>query len=550
MAEAVEDGLFKLTQVMASLRTMTETKGVSTSVIKDDNKVKTTLDSAEQSRLKEIAKVIGSVLKVGAYEDKPEATRLGDFTSQSQLALQLQNMKGASSVVQSKIPRAEAEEGAGNLLTQLLSALGLETDLNELKNTATKWITEKLTSFGVRFKDIFKSIIKRLGKFIKSIWEGIKWVGKQIKQLAESFGEKIKNSKFAQSFLDALESAKNGLAGIWESVTKGISSFFEGIAENLSKFKTAIFKAAEQIPGVKFTQRALNWGSESLQSAGQVVSNTAEAVASTATGAVNTISEESTQLAKNSIRKAMSGLIKSSGGAFKLIGKIATKVPILGPLIEGAFTTYDIVNLIKENLPIDELQKRAGTRVMSGIGGLVGGAGGAALFGALGSIIPGAGTALGLLTGAVAGDQLGRFAGELISEYLLPPKYLKTLGAYVTHTTPPADEMQDFIIKNGQVFKFSSKDDVLGMKKGGAVDSLFSNLTQEFARDNAIIRDASIAQVNKLDDLIAILSEYLKRSNNRATPVDTSVESIPNKPFDIRKRFSKQTLIPTQQQLY
>ena len=386
MAEAVEDGLFKLTQVMASLRTMTETKGVSTSVIKDDNKVKTTLDSAEQSRLKEIAKVIGSVLKVGAYEDKPEATRLGDFTSQSQLALQLQNMKGASSVVQSKIPRAEAEEGAGNLLTQLLSALGLETDLNELKNTATKWITEKLTSFGVRFKDIFKSIIKRLGKFIKSIWEGIKWVGKQIKQLAESFGEKIKNSKFAQSFLDALESAKNGLAGIWESVTKGISSFFEGIAENLSKFKTAIFKAAEQIPGVKFTQRALNWGSESLQSAGQVVSNTAEAVASTATGAVNTISEESTQLAKNSIRKAMSGLIKSSGGAFKLIGKIATKVPILGPLIEGAFTTYDIVNLIKENLPIDELQKRAGTRVMSGIGGLVGGAGGAALFGALGSI--------------------------------------------------------------------------------------------------------------------------------------------------------------------
>jgi hypothetical protein len=154
----------------------------------------------------------------------------------------------------------------------------------------------------------------------------------------------------------------------------------------------------------------------------------------------------------------------------KLTAKGAARVPIIGPAIEAALATYDIAAMKKKGLSDSELQEQAGKRVISGVSGMVGAAGGAALLGALGSVVPFAGNALGLIVGGMAGDLAGRYLGGLITDYVIPKKYTKTIGAFVTGTTPPKDEMQDFIIKNGKVHKFSNKDEIMGMKTGGAIN--------------------------------------------------------------------------------
>lgn len=572
MAEQVTDSLFQFARVVSSLREMTEPKKVSTSITKDgDGKVKPTLDSAEQARFREIAKIFGTVLKIGAFKEGPEAPRLGDLTPQDRMAMQARNLGSASKVVQSKLPPTEKESSLPDFLSWLPNAATISAYLKKQKDKIIKWFGDKLSGIGRIFSRITKSIGDKLktirGKIGKSftilgekIGKFFSWSKEKLGSWAESILTKVKNTKIFATISSKIATAKLFLQGIWDNVISSIDNFAATLGTYITKVKDAALKAVNKIPGVKAVSsmpvvqsaatgarslfdKAWNWGARQIGTAQQA-----------ATGIVDDVTQETVVLAKKGIRESMSGLIKQSGGAFRLVGKIAKRVPILGPMIESAFTWKDIQDLKSQNLSQDDLQQKAGARVITGVSGLVGSVGGAALMGALGSLIPGAGTLIGTLIGSVGGDMLGRFAGELISEYLLPPKYTKSIGAYVTGTQPPMDEMQDFIIKNGRVYKFSSKDEVMGMKTGGAIDNLFTSFTQTLARDNSIIRDASIAQVNKLDILITLLSEYLSKTQNRVkqvnTNIDTNIDSIPNKPFDIRKRFSKQTLIPTQPQLY
>jgi hypothetical protein len=162
----------------------------------------------------------------------------------------------------------------------------------------------------------------------------------------------------------------------------------------------------------------------------------------------------------------------------KVMGKLA-KVPVIAPIIEGIFTKKDIdgykEQLQQGKITKNQLQEMAGRRTITGITGMIGGASGAALGGVLGSVIPVGGNIIGAITGGILGDMTGRLIGDVFSKYILPQKYTKTIGAFVTQTTPPQEEMQDFIIKGNRIYKFSNKDEILGIKQDGAINKFLEN---------------------------------------------------------------------------
>jgi hypothetical protein len=192
-------------------------------------------------------------------------------------------------------------------------------------------------------------------------------------------------------------------------------------------------------------------------------------------------------MAKGAVGKAVKGLVGSGGkGLVKFLGGAARRIPIIGPLIEGLFAASDIKGMKKQYADgeIDEetLNYNVGKRAIKGIGASIGSGAGAILAGLLTSWT-GPGAVVAAIVGGVLGDIAGRFLGGLFADYILPEKYTKNIGKFFAGEKPPAPaggminpEMQDFIMQGGNVMPFSSKDQVLGMKTGGAIDQLFSSV--------------------------------------------------------------------------
>jgi len=124
------DPLLNLSKVMSSLRAMTEPKGVyevSKSITRDsDNREKDRLTSGEQNRLKESATIIGKVLKIGAFREGPEATRLGDFTANAE------KLKTVPTAIRDKVK--VTKPGVSYALVALMLLLGLGTCVRAASN--------------------------------------------------------------------------------------------------------------------------------------------------------------------------------------------------------------------------------------------------------------------------------------------------------------------------------------------------------------------------------------------------------------------------------
>jgi hypothetical protein len=252
------------------------------------------------------------------------------------------------------------------------------------------------------------------------------------------------------------------------------------------------------------------------------------------------------EAAKSSIRGLASKAIKTVGGISSMMGKIASPVvkrlPIIGPGIETILSGIDISNMkdeySKNKITLDQLQEMAGKRVISGIGGLLGSAGGAAIGGLLGSIVPGIGTAIAGFIGAVGGDYAGRFLGDIFSEYILPEKYKKSIGAFVTGTPAPKEEMQDFIIRNDKVYSFSNKDELVGMKTGGAIDSLLSGGGQQSTEYLKKVHEITISYLAQIAKNTRYMATHMNNGGspsviNNTVPIPMpSGGSSPNIPLD------------------
>jgi hypothetical protein len=472
-----------------------------------------------QNETKKVNKVAS--IFISKFFEEQDRRKKDTFEKTTSLEKKPASEKGRAEKIQAQITPEKAPSG---LLDTLLGMLGLAGLFKKLK-----------------ISDILKSIKKVIGKIttviknvVSKVWGGLKRVISSIGNFFKNAFSKLKNSKIWNSFKNALSkgkdivkklltSAKNMILKALQSVGKffknilskipGISKLFPSLAaaDDVAKKtattvakKTATDAATKAVPkqggfwntlksvgskAVSVAKTATTAVTSGVKTAGRAVVSGAKAVASFAI-----------EPAKKAISGAISGAVKTAGGAAKFL-KVLKGVPILGGIIESVLSYNDIQNLKAEydagKLSIDELQQRAGKRGIQGVTALIGTTAGGALGAALGSVVPVAGNFIGGLIGAVGGDIAGRFLGGVIADNVLPEKYTKSVGAFFTNTTPPKEEMQDFIIRGKNVYPFSSKDDVIGMKSGGAIENFLGssgktdglrNLTKMIQTSNKYLR--------------------------------------------------------------
>ena len=356
----------------------------------------------------------------------------------------------------------------------------------KMANLLGKLIPKSIRSIPTKLKAFKTRTLKRITP--RPIRQFLAKSTSTIRNIKRSFGKSTPRK--------LIPTMKSGIKSITSKAVSPLGKILSPISNNTSSFIQNVGKSSKKIGG-KLYQITKSVGKR--------------------------FGDVSVESAKKIVNASASKVISSSGGMTKLMTKLTTKVPVIGGLIEAAMATYDIKGmknkLSKGEITMDQLQHDAGKRVITGVSGMIGSVGGAVLAGALGSIIPVAGTTLGAVVGAIGGDLAGRFFGGLISDYILPEKYTKTVGAFVTGTPPPKDEMQDFIIKDGKVHKFSNKDELMGLKSGGAINEFL----QSRPKNDSYIRLVEIgltanSYLMAIANNTAILAKGDK-SNSAASPI-------------------------------
>jgi len=489
-----------------------------------------------QNETKKVNKVAS--IFISKFFEEQDRRKKDTFEKTTSLEKKPASEKGRAEKIQGQITPEKAPSG---LLDTLLGMLGLAGLFKKLK-----------------IADILKSIKKVIGKIttvIKNVasrvWGGLKRVISSIGNFFKNAFSKLKNSKLWTSFKNALSkgkdivkklltSAKNMILNALKAVGNffknilskipGISMLFPSLANpktpttpktppkvtapttpNAAPKSGGLFnfiksKASSAVSTVKSAAGVVATGVSNVgksavsgvKTAGRAVASGAKAVASGAKAVASLAIEP----AKKALSGAVSGAVKSAGGAAKFL-KVLKGVPLLGGIIESVLSYNDIQNLKAEydagKISIDDLQQRAGKRGIQGMTALIGTTAGGALGAALGSAIPVpvVGTLIGGILGSTVGDIGGRILGGIIADNVLPEKYTKSIGAFFTNTTPPKEEMQDFIIRGKNVYPFSKKDDVMGMKSGGAIENFLGssgktnglrNLTKMIQTSNKYLR--------------------------------------------------------------
>jgi hypothetical protein len=95
--------------------------------------------------------------------------------------------------------------------------------------------------------------------------------------------------------------------------------------------------------------------------------------------------------------------------------KVLAKLPYVGGFIESIMAAKDIAAMRSSGATQDEIDQMVGKRVLQGIGGLLGTAGGTALAGALTPFTGGASVLVQPLL-AMGGDFIGRWLGGLLAD--------------------------------------------------------------------------------------------------------------------------------------
>jgi phage tail tape-measure protein len=153
--------------------------------------------------------------------------------------------------------------------------------------------------------------------------------------------------------------------------------------------------------------------------------------------------------AQGRFRNAKGQLVKTPGlmtrgldtlrGPAKVLGKVATKIPLVGGILAGG------IDANEEYEKSGDMKKAATVGTASAAGSMGGAVAGAAAGAVIGSVVPVVGTAIGGVIGAIAGGYLGSKVG-------------KTLGGagYDIATTPAltaksASEIRDITMKNQDI---------------------------------------------------------------------------------------------------
>ena len=420
-----------------------------------------------------------------------------------------------------KEAKAEAKKGKKGILGMLLALAGfLATFGKSIIKILIKLFVKGLKVLGKLLRKAFKGVLKIAKKVLQKAWQALKKAAKRIFRAAKrlvtraikGIGRLMKTAftglmkskpvqaakKFIQAGIDKVKSFFTKIKNFFVNKIKAVGSFFKNIFSKIPgvnrlfpglktsggsgkkpstpKPKPGLLSRGMSFLGDK-VKSVKDFGAKAIDKvkagAGKVVKGVKSGVA-----AVASIGPRAaTGVLRSGVRKVVG---KGARGVLSFLGGVGRRLPILGPIIEGLFTASDIKKLKKQfedgEITLEELQQKAGRRMIQTVPAMVGASAGAFIGGGLGSIIPGPGTILGAIAGGVLGDIAGRLLGGLFADFILPSKYTKSIGAFVTGTSPPKSEMQDFIMQAGKIMPFSNKDQVLGMKTGGAIDQLFSGV--------------------------------------------------------------------------
>ena len=511
--------------------------------------VSATLTSNETTRYTKIFEILRNVIN-----PDPEAARTGDTAKDK--------VKGMSATTEGAAGAKEAEEG----LLEKLGALGalLATLGPLLWGLIKKKFFEYMGKFLKFLKRSFVKLLKgigrlmlRFGKFLwksakkaaKAIWRGLKNVGKRLlgflKNTASKVGGAIKgmfsalwNSKWATALKGAVKGAFNAMKGF---LSKAVN-MVKGGAKAVTASASAAASAASGGGGSSrnwFQRNIIDKGSnlvksgiDKTKSAIKTTVKAVKAAPGAATRFVKNVARSGVDLVKSGVKYTKGAvqyvggkILKGVGQAKTALGKVLkpalktgsrkllTKIPIVGSALEAAFTAYD-VNKYADNpeLGIEELKTKIGNRVVKGIGGVAGGAMAAALVNG----VPG-----GILVSIPAymiGDALGRFVvGQLTEVFPMTKLGGVVMDAFgITPATSPeevksqvkkvkAQNVDDGVITHGgQTVRINSKDDVLALKTGGPLDSMFKSRDSNGIQDAAVFNDIKSVNIAQLQILTSI----------------------------------------------
>ena len=187
--------------------------------------------------------------------------------------------------------------------------------------------------------------------------------------------------------------------------------------------------------------------------------------------------------AKNLYKDPVGQLKKLLPKGGKAIFKMLKRIPVVGTAIEGILATMDINRMIAEGSNKDDLYQQIGKRTLQGVGGVIGGAGAAAITTALSAT----GIPTFLLNAlAYAG---GDFLGRTLFGYIADTFGAKSLGKGVASVFGLNEKIDNAIANNKAmdseisvedfVIKPLNKDTITmagGTKLGGNVEELLQEL--------------------------------------------------------------------------
>jgi len=465
----------------------------------------------ERQRYKEIFIILGTELEIGKFQKGPEAGRITTPTSALSTPVATTIQQGAA------VNKVDAASDPKSGLLGLLAASGI---LALLYDVLTGNISGALQT-------IYRGITV-------AAQQAFKVLDDLIKPLLGTIDDSIKAIKTAAD--DVLKGALNAVKSLLPSFAKPLAT---GAAS-----------------GAAAATRAASGAAAATPAAAAAPVKPPSLVNRFFTGAKDVATNAARNIIPAPVRNAVSTIFKTLGGATGVVTKVggvlkpvAKRLPVVGPVLELFFGRGDIEKLKQQRVngeikSDDELYQKAGERVVRGLGGLLGGAAGAAVLGSIGTLLgPGIGTVIGAIAGGAGGDLAGRALADLLSTYIIPAEALKDVGKIVV-TAPLVDneEMQDFIIKDGQVRKFSNKDEVLGMKEGGAISDLLSTITSNNNRQYNIVE----RQIKVLEEIRDGIKGLVLKTNNASSYSSNNESNRPNLvPFTLRSEFDSMNNIAT-----
>tara|TARA_R110000796_G_scaffold242353_1_gene364405 strand:- start:1546 stop:3258 length:1713 start_codon:yes stop_codon:yes gene_type:complete len=492
--ETIKDGLsiINAQQEMAAAGAATgnpRTKGVvvdskSGSKANKAKAVSATLTSNEKSRYENIFKILKDVI-----DPDPEAGK-SSTTSRAK--------KEASVSDPAKVAAGgDAEKEGSSFIDKLLGGLGIMGFAKRIFGFLKKKLFSLLKRMGKFLKDALKRGLKAAKNLLKSVGKAAL---KQLKRLGRWAGKLftgLMNSKPMMAFKGAISAAFTRLKDVFMGAKNALMKHVGKLKNLIKPAATAATGAGvggaaaaaaprPSTPRPSAFSRFKSFVGGGLKKAGGAIGKTVDAgkyVAKKTMDAGKYVAKKTGQgikavknlpgallsKAKVTATGAMKTVLKGGKGVLRVLGKFA-KLPIIGPVIEGFLIKGDLEKLQEQaaagEITPEELEEKAGRRVMTGVTAI----GGAALGGIAGSLIPI--PIIGTLAGAVTGDLLGRLVGGVIADTLLDP-YKRDVGRFALNRMGSVPVVNDGIITHGgQTVRINSKDDVLALKTGGPLDKL------------------------------------------------------------------------------